>query len=169
MQLARQPSGATTAMNHTPVYLTPEGRTKLEDELAILRTVRRSEVAEMIKDAKEAGDISENAAYDEAKEQQAMLEARIRQLEETLRRAEAIKVTVDTSVVGIGCTVTVAETGNDPEKYRVVGSAEADPANGTISNESPLGRALLGKQVGERAHFRTPGGDTLEFEILAIA
>lgn len=156
-------------MHHTPVYLTSEGRTKLEDELAVLRTVRRSEVAEMIKDAKEAGDISENAAYDEAKEQQAMLEARIRQLEETLRRAEAIKANVDTSIVGIGSTVTVAEPGGEPEKYRVVGSAEADPAHGTISNESPLGHSLLGKGVGERANFRTPSGDTLEFEILAIA
>jgi transcription elongation factor GreA len=156
-------------MNNSPVYLTSEGRAKLEEELEVLRTSRRAEVAEMIKDAKEAGDISENAAYDEAKEQQALLEARIRQVEEMLHRAEQIPPTADKSRVGIGSTVTVAENGAGPETFRVVGSAEADPAHGTISNESPLGRALLGKSVGQSARYATPGGEMLEFEILRIS
>lgn len=156
-------------MNQSPVYLTQEGRTKLEDELLVLRTTKRAEVAEMIKDAKEAGDISENAAYDEAKEQQALLEARIRQVEEMLHRAEQITDTADTSRVRIGSTVTVAEAGEGPETFRVVGSAEADPSLGMISNESPLGRALLGKSVGQSASFSTPGGEVLEFEILQIS
>ena len=155
-------------MNHPPVYLTEEGQRKLEDEVQLLRTVRRAEIAEMIRDAKEAGDISENAAYDEAKEQQAMLEARIRQLEETLNRAETIVERPATGVVTIGATVTVSEPGAEPEKFRVVGSAEADPTQGRISNESPLGRALLGKAVGDAAKYSTPAGGQLEFHILAI-
>jgi transcription elongation factor GreA len=156
-------------MNQSPVYLTTEGRQKLEEELSTLRTTKRAEVAEMIKDAKEAGDISENAAYDEAKEQQALLEARIRQIEEMLHRAQQIETTSDTSHVGIGSTVTVAEPGAQPETFRVVGSAEADPAHGTISNESPLGRALLGKTVGQSASYSTPGGEVMEFQILQIS
>lgn len=155
-------------MHHEPVYLTAEGLAKAQDELEHLTTVRRAAVAEMIRDAKEAGDISENAAYDEAKEQQAMLEARIRQLEETVSRAEIIEASGDGSSVGLGSTVTVAENGADPETFRLVGSTEADPANGKISNESPLGRALMGKAVGEDVQYETPAGATLEFTVISI-
>jgi transcription elongation factor GreA len=123
----------------------------------------------MIRDAKEAGDISENAAYDEAKEQQAMVEARIRHLEEVLSRAQAIEVNPNSSTVGLGHSVTVVEDGESPETFQIVGSAEADPASGSISNESPLGRALLGKRVGDSATFTAPGGQTLTFKVLGIA
>jgi transcription elongation factor GreA len=150
-------------------FLTPEGLKKLQDELRHLIDVRRPAVAELIREAKEAGDISENAAYDEAKEQQAFLEARIRHIEDVLKRAEVIDQPNGTDAVTIGCTVTVAEEGEGPESFRIVGSAEADPTQGSISNESPLGRALIGKRVGDSARIRTPDGSSLTFRVLDIA
>ncbi len=155
-------------MNQEPVYLTAKGRRKLEEELVHLKEVRRPAVALMIKEAKEAGDISENAAYDEAKEQQALLEARIRHVEATLHNSEIIEADPDTSVVSLGTTVTVAQNGGQPESFQLVGTAEAHPGRGRISNASPLGKALLGKAVGETAEFTTPVGDRVEYEILAI-
>jgi transcription elongation factor GreA len=149
-------------------FLTPEGRAKLEEELRHLKEVRRPQVAEMIRDAKEAGDISENAGYDEAKEQQAFLEARIRHVEDILKRAEVIRSPGNGDVIAIGSRVTVAEDGAGPESFRIVGSAEADPTQGLISNESPLGRALLGKRPGDDAQIRTPDGDTLIFRVIEI-
>jgi transcription elongation factor GreA len=150
-------------------FLTPEGYQKLKDELRHLIDVRRPEVAELIREAKEAGDISENAAYDEAKEQQAFLEARIRHIEDVLKRAEVIEQPNGTDAVSIGCTVTVAEEGEGPESFRLVGSAEADPTQGFISIESPLGRALIGKRVGDSARIKTPDGSSLTFQVLDIA
>ena len=141
------------------IFLTPEGRTKLEAELEELRTVRRSEVAERIHSAKEEGDIMENSAYDEAKNEQAFVEGRIMTIEQMLKNAVMINETRATGMVGVGAYVTVAERGNhDDEMYQIVGSAEADPANGRISNESPVGRALLGKRVGDEVQVKIPDG-----------
>ena len=151
------------------VFLTPEGRDKLVDELRHLVEDRRPEVANLIREAKEAGDISENAGYDEAKEQQAFLEGRIHHLEDILKRAEVIRPPNGSDAVSIGSHVTVAEEGESPEAFRIVGSAEADPAQGFISNESPLGRALLGKRVGDRTNIQTPDGSSLTFRVLAIS
>ncbi len=150
------------------VFLTPEGRLKLEEELQFLLEVRRPEVALMIKEAKEAGDISENAGYDEAKDQQAFVEGRIKHLEDLLRRAEVIQRPNGNDAVALGSSVKVSEDGGPVEEFRLVGSAEADPSRGFISNESPLGRALLGKGMGDVASIRTPDGDQLSFTILEI-
>jgi transcription elongation factor GreA len=150
------------------IFLTPEGHEKLTAELKHLVQVRRAEVAELISDAKEAGDVRENSAYDEAKEQQAFVEGRIRQIEDILSRSQLIQENGSTDEVVVGCQVTVAENGLEPEEFRIVGSAEADPTKGTISNQSPLGRALLGKRKGDAATIVTPGGEELTFTILSI-
>ena len=146
-------------MAEKPIFLTPEGRSKLEAELENLRTVRRAEIAERIHSAKEEGDIMENSAYDEAKNEQAFVEGRIMTIEQMLKNAVMIDATRASGIVGIGSYVTVVERGTrDDEVYQIVGSAEADPRRGRISNESPVGRALLGKRVGEEATVKTPDG-----------
>jgi transcription elongation factor GreA len=146
-------------MAEKPIFLTPEGRAKLEAELENLRTVRRAQVAERIHSAKEEGDIMENSAYDEAKNEQAFVEGRIMTIEQMLKNAVMIDATRASDSVGIGSYVTVIERGSrEDEVYQIVGSAEADPARGRISNESPVGRALLGKRVGEEATVKTPDG-----------
>jgi transcription elongation factor GreA len=146
-------------MAEKPIFLTPEGRAKLEAELEQLKTVRRAEVAERIHSAKEEGDIMENAAYDEAKNEQAFVEGRILTLEQMLKNAVMIKETRASDSVGIGSYVTVVERGNrDDEMYQIVGSAEADPTRGRISNESPVGRALLGKRIGDEVQVKIPDG-----------
>jgi transcription elongation factor GreA len=150
------------------VYLTAEGRTKLEDELRHLVEVRRPEVALMIKEAKEAGDISENAGYDEAKDQQAFVEGRIKHLEDLLMRAQVIERPNGTDSVHLGSRVKVSEDGGPVESFLIVGSAEADPSHARISNESPLGRELMGRRKGDVATIRTPDGDMLSFTILSI-
>jgi len=143
-----------------PIYLTPEGKKRLEEELKYLTTVKRAEVAEAIKQAKEEGDLSENSAYDEAKSAQAFLEGRIQTLEAQLREAVVIQETAEEGVVALGRTVTIAEEGtDDPETYRIVGSAESDSLNGVISNESPMGSALLGKRVGDMVTVNAPSGE----------
>ena len=142
-----------------PVLLTREGLDKLQRELEELRTTRRSEIAERIKYAKEFGDISENAEYDDAKNEQAMLEARIAQLEERLRSATVIDASdLDTDMVRVGSIVHVKEGGKST-KYTIVGSAEAKPAELKLSNESPVGKALLGHKRGEEVTFPTPKGE----------
>lgn len=156
-------------MNDEAVYLTREGYDRLEAELHELVHVRRAAVAEMIRDAKEAGDVSENAAYDEAKDQQAFVEGRIMHLEDLLKRAVVIASPVGSEFVAIGSVVTVAETGRAHEQFRILGSAEANPSLGLISNESLLGRALLGKRVGDHASYTSPDGENLTFEVIAIA
>jgi len=153
---------------YEPVYLTEDGIKRIEDELHELVHVRRAEVAALIRDAKEAGDVSENAAYDEAKDQQAFVEGRIQHLEELLKRAKLIEAPNGTERVAIGTTVVVTEGDGPAEEYQIVGSAESSPAEGRISNESPLGRALLGKRVGEIASYQTPDGETLSFEVVEI-
>ena len=146
-------------MAEKPIFLTPEGRAKLEAELEQLKTVRRAQVAERIHSAKEEGDIMENSAYDEAKNEQAFVEGRIMTVEQMLKNAVMIDKTRASDSVGIGSYVTVVERGdNGDEMYQIVGSAEADPTRGRISNESPVGRALLGKRVGEEVQVKIPDG-----------
>jgi transcription elongation factor GreA len=140
------------------VILTPEGLANLKAELDQLSTVRRREVAARIKEAREFGDISENAEYDDAKNEQAMLEARIAQLEEKLRSATVIDSSdLGTDMVRVGSVVHVREGGKST-KYTIVGSAEASPAEMKLSNESPVGKALLGHKRGEEVTFLTPKG-----------
>jgi transcription elongation factor GreA len=139
-------------------FLTSEGRQKLEEELHFLTTVRRPEVAQAIHEAKMDGDVSENAGYDEAKRQQAFLEGRIMTIQAMLENAVIIEPNGSSDEVGLGSRVTVVEEGFEPETYTIVGSAEANPGDGRISNESPLGKALIGQQVGDRVAFETPDG-----------
>ena len=154
-------------MADKPVYLTSEGKKKLEEELEHLTTVRRKEVADAIKSAKEEGDLSENSAYDEAKLAQGFLEGRIQTIEAQLRNAVIIESNGHSDTVDIGCVVTVTEEGGDEETYQIVGSAEADPLDGKISNESPIGKALLGAKPGQTVRAETPGGQ-LVFKVLKI-
>ena len=154
-------------MAEEAIFLTLGGRRKLEEELEYLCTVRRAEIAERIRSAKEEGDIMENAAYDYAKEEQAFLEGRIQALETTLSKAILIEGG-STDEVGLGARVTLMERGGDtPETYQIVGSVEADPTRGRISNESPIGKALLGHGVGDEVAVSTPGG-ILHFQIVSI-
>ena len=155
--------------NYQPVYLTPEGLQKVKDELEYLTTTRRREVAQMIAEAKAEGDISENAGYDEAKTAQGFLEGRIRELEIILKNAKVINdADVAPDVVVIGRTVIVREQGTEmEEEYTIVGPPEANPAQGRISNESPMGRALLNKRAGDEAVVVSPGGEIV-FEIVKV-
>jgi transcription elongation factor GreA len=148
-------------------FLTPEGYQKLEEELEYLKSVRRPEIAQAIHEAKMDGDVSENAGYEEAKREQAFLEGRIMTIELMLKNAVIIKTDGTSDRIILGSTVTVAEDGFEPETYIIVGSAEAAPAEGRISNESPMGKALMGHQMGDQVLFETPGG-AVEVEILRI-
>ena len=145
------------------------GMQKLEDELEILKTVRRREVADRIKVAISFGDISENAEYDEAKNEQAQVEERIIKLESMIRRAVIIDESkIDSNVVTIGSIVKVNDMDFEEEvEYTIVGSAEADPYEGKISNESPVGKALLGRTIGDIVDVQVPDG-VAKFEILEI-
>lgn len=155
--------------NNNIVYLTPEGLKQLEEELAYLQTVKREEHALKLEAAISQGDLKENADYHDAKEEQGFTEARIRDIEDSLRRAQIIDDDGPSDVVRVGSTVTVCEEGYDEEEtYIIVGAAEAEPAEGRISNESPIGRALLGARVGNVVRANTPGG-TLEFTIRSIS
>ncbi|MGC9523524.1 MAG: transcription elongation factor GreA [Anaerolineae bacterium] len=151
------------------VYLTPEGYQALEEELEFLKTIRRQEVAERLHNALGEGELIENAELEEARREQSFVEGRILELDEKLRNARIItKTDKNSDVVVIGSTVKIREEGeNDEEEYFVVGSEEADPRKGKISNESPLGRALIGKHVGDKAVVRAPDGN-LVFEVIAI-
>ena len=151
------------------VVMTYDGLKKMEQELENLKTVRRKEVAEKIKEARGQGDLSENAEYDAAKEEQGEIESRIVQLENLLRNAEVIDEDVlKMDVVNLGSKVTVLDVEFDEEmEYTIVGSPEADPMNGRISNESPLGMALLGQKVGATVMADTPDGE-VAFKILNI-
>lgn len=154
-------------MTDKPVYLTLEGKKKLEEELEYLVNVRRREVAADIQSAKEEGDISENSAYDEAKLNQAFVEGRIQTIQNQLRRAILIEENGNSDRVGVGSTVTVEEEGFGEETYQIVGSAESDPLEGKISNESPIGQALLGAKVGHEVIAETPNGP-VTFKIVKI-
>jgi transcription elongation factor GreA len=142
------------------VILTQEGLANLKAELDHLATTRRREVAGRIKEAREFGDISENAEYDDAKNEQAMLEAKIAQLEDKLRSATIVDASeIGTDVVRVGSIVHVKEDGGKSTRYTIVGSAEANPADMKLSNESPVGKALLGHKRGEEVVFSTPKGE----------
>ena len=148
-------------------FLTADGRVKLVKELDYLRTVKRLDVAESLKAAVEEGDLSENASYSETKREQAFIEGRIQELETILSNSQLLADSTRTDIILLGASVTVAEGSEDPETYQIVGRAEADPVRGRISNESPLGRALLGKRSGDLVRVETPGGTT-HFKVIAI-
>jgi transcription elongation factor GreA len=151
------------------VILTPEGLEKLKSELEDLTTNKRREVAERIKDAREYGDISENSEYDDAKNEQAMLEARILTLEEKLRSATVVEAKdITTDVVGVGTAVKVKDDGGKSVTYTIVGSTEANPAERKLSNESPVARALLGRSKGDTVTVQLPNGKARELTIEKI-
>ena len=150
--------------------MTFAGLRALEDELFDLKVYKRKEVAQKIKEAREQGDLSENAEYDAAKDEQRDIEARIEELEKLLKNVEVVgQDEVDADTVGIGSRVKLYDVEMDEEvEYTIVGSTEADALNGKISNESPVGAALIGSKVGETIVVETISGD-LEFKILEIA
>lgn len=156
-------------MSEKEVILTPEGLIRLEQELEELKTVKRKEVAGRIKEAIGFGDISENSEYEEAKNEQAFIEGRVLTLEKMLRNARIItNENVDTGVVSVGSTVRLKDLEfGDIMDYTIVGSAESDPINNKISNESPVGQALLGKVKGSVVDVSVPAG-VLKYEIMDI-
>lgn len=157
------------AEDYKDTILTQEGVAKLEEELRYLKTVKRKEVAERIKQAIAFGDLSENSEYDEAKNEQAFIEGRIVTLENLLRNAKVIDdEDISTDVVSIGVTVKLLDVEtNDVVEYTIVGSTEANPAENRISNKSPVGKALLGKPVGAVVDVHVPDG-VIKFKILEI-
>jgi len=151
------------------IILTPEGFQRLKEEIEYLSSVKRDEVAERIRASRDFGDINENSEYDDAKNEQAMLEARIYSLEERLRSAIVIdSESVATDVVGVGTKVTLQDMqGGDVVQYAIVGSAEADPSAYKLSNESPVGRAIIGHKPGDKVTVAAPQGSR-KFKVLAI-
>ena len=147
--------------------LTYEGLKALEDELHELKVNRRREVAQKIKEAREQGDLSENAEYDAAKEEQRDIELRIEEIDKILKNAEVVDDNDgDSSVINVGCTVTIKDLEfNEEMEYKIVGSTEADSLKGKISNESPVGKAVIGAQKGETVEVETPAG-IIKYEIL---
>jgi len=156
-------------MAEKEVILTYEGLKKLEDELAYLKTTKKIEVAERIKEARGFGDLSENSEYDDAKNEQAEVESRINVIENMLRNAKVVSDDeVDLKTVGIGNKVKVLDIEfNEEIEYTIVGSTEVDVMNNKISNESPMGVALMGKKKGAKVKVNAPAGE-LEFKILEI-
>lgn len=148
------------------VLLTEDGLKKLQDELKVLKEVRRHEVIERIQEAVSHGDLSENADYAQAKEEQAFIEGHIQEIEEMLKNAQIISHSPNHNIVSIGSTVT-AKVGGKEVKYAIVGANEANPAAGKISNESLVGRALLGAKKGDKIPIQAPAGKT-EYEIVSI-
>ena len=150
--------------------LTYEGLKKLEDELEDLKVVKRKEVSQKIKEAREQGDLSENAEYDAAKDEQRDIEARIEEIEKILKYSEVVvEGAADSERVSIGCKVKILDCEYDEElEYKIVGSTEANSLKGKISNESPVGRALIGKTVGESVTIETQVGE-LTYKILEIS
>lgn len=154
-------------MSEQVTYLTREGLKKLEEELDHLRTVRRLEVADRLHQAMEDGELIENAEYEAAKNEQAFVEGRILTIEMLLSEAVIIEEEGPSNAVRVGAKVTVREDGSKPEQYTIVGAAEANPAKGLISNESPLGRALIGRKVGDEVKVSAPAG-VLSFKVVKI-
>jgi transcription elongation factor GreA len=161
--------GVYKMANEKKFPMTLAGKEKLEQELETLKTVKRAEVVERIKIARSFGDLSENSEYDAAKDEQAFVEGRITTLENMVRNAEIITANSEASnVVTLGKSVTFLELPEgDEETYTIVGSAEADPFEGKISNDSPIARSLLGKQIGDEVTVSTPGGD-MQVKIIAV-
>ena len=154
-------------MNESSYYLTHEGMAKLKAELDQLKGVKRRELAKRLRSAIQMGDLSENADYHKAKEDQAFLEGRIQEIEYLLRNATIIERNPSAEQVGLGNHVTIQEDGFPPETYHIVGAKEADPRNGKISNDSPIGAALMGGHVGDVVTATTPGGQ-IKLKILKI-
>jgi len=150
--------------------LTYEGLKALEDELQDLKLNRRKQVAAKIKEAREQGDLSENAEYDAAKDEQREIELRIEEIDKILKNAEVVdEEDVDMDAISIGCTVTLRDIEFDEEMvYKIVGSTEADCLNGKISNESPVGVALIGSKEGDQIEVETPAGEIIKYEITGI-
>ncbi|MBD7943796.1 MULTISPECIES: transcription elongation factor GreA [Psychrobacillus] len=149
--------------------MTVAGKLKLEEELEVLKTVKRKEVVERIKIARSFGDLSENSEYDSAKEDQAFVEGRISTIESMIRNAVIIEEEGNNDIVSLGKTVTFVEIPDgDEESYTIVGSAEADPLEGLISNDSPIAKGLLGKSTGDKVKIITPGGE-MDVEIISIS
>jgi transcription elongation factor GreA len=148
-------------------YLTKEGYDRLQKELEYLRTEKRAEVADRLRDAMEDGELIENAELEAAKNEQSFVEGRIKELEILLANAQLIDENAKNDTIQVGSKVTVKEDGLDPEEYVIVGHAEADPRLGRISNESPLGKSLLNHQAGDKVKVEAPGG-AFEIEIIKI-
>ena len=153
------------------IVLTNDGLKKLEEELEYLKTEKRQEVKEKIKEALAFGDLSENSEYDEAKNEQGQVEVRIMQIEKMLKNVKIIdKKEINTKIVSIGSKVKIHDVEEDEDiVYTIVGSTEADPMKNKISDESPVGKALIGAKVGETVQVAVPSGETLEFTILKIS
>ncbi len=139
-------------------FLTREGYEKLQEELDFLRSSKRQEIANRLHEAMEGGELIENAEYEAAKNEQAFVEGRIKELEVLLATARVITETDQAEVVQIGSKVTIQEDGNEPEMYTIVGAAEANPRAGRISNESPLGKSLLNRKTGDSVQVDAPAG-----------
>ena len=154
-------------MNESAYYLTNEGAAKLKAELDELKGAKRRELAKRLMSAVQMGDLSESADYHKAKEDQAFLEGRIQEIEYLLRNAVLIEKNPVTGVVSLGNHVTIQEEGAPPETYHIVGAKEADPRNGRISNESPIGRALMDHRIDDLVEVETPSG-SIRFKILKI-
>ena len=145
------------------IFLTKEGYKELEERLLYLKSEGRVDIANKIRVARSFGDISENSEYDAAREEEALLEQEITQIENTLRNAKLIsKVKVDSTKVNVGCTVTMYdETFKEDLTFKIMGSFESDPTKGQISNESPIGKAIMGKEVGDRVEVDVPNGEKM--------
>ena len=155
---------------HKEQVLTVEGQVRLEEELKHLQTVRRREVGERIKEAKEFGDISENSEYDDAKNEQAWVEGRIAEINVLLANATVVEAPAKADRVSIGSTVELEDVENgEAHAYQIVGSAEADPAHDRISNESPVGQAIMGAKKGQSVQVTTPSGRVLEYVVKKIS
>lgn len=150
--------------------LTEEGLAKLEDELQDLKVVKRKEVADKIKEAREQGDLSENAEYDAAKDEQRDIEIRIEEIEKILKNAEIVtNEDVDANAINIGSTVRIKDLEfNEEMEYKIVGSTEADVLGNKISNESPVGVALIGSKAGDTIEVETPNGEIVKYQIIEI-
>lgn len=156
-------------MRNNETLITAEGLEELKKELEYLKLVKRKEISEKIKAALAFGDISENSEYDEAKNEQASVESRIAKLEQLIKNAKIIKESKQNGVVNIGSKVKIKDLEFDElMEYTIVGSAEADPIKGKISNVSPLGKSLLGKKIGEIIEVASPTGDVIKYEIIGL-
>ncbi|WMJ78196.1 transcription elongation factor GreA [Sedimentibacter sp. MB35-C1] len=156
-------------MRNNETLITAEGLEELKNELEFLKLTKRKEISEKIKVALAFGDISENAEYDEAKNEQANVEARIAKIEQMIKNVKLIKTGKQKGVISIGSKVTIKDLEFDETmEYIIVGSAEADPFKGKISNVSPLGKALIGQKIGDIIEVASPAGDVIKYEILTV-
>lgn len=151
------------------IKLSQQSLDNYKEELEFLKTTRADEVAEQLKEARSFGDLSENAEYDEAKNEQGMLESRIAELEKMLKHARVLDSTeIDSSVVSVGSHVKIQDEDGDTDEYDITGSTEADPLNGRISDESPVGAALLGHSAGDKVEITLPTGAVVMYEVLEV-